>query len=241
MFFRRIAVLVCGFVVSTSTPALAQMAWTEKGFAALSTGVQIGTSDVSNTQSFDLYGETATLSSAQDIKGGLFFDGQFGYRVWRNLAVGVGVTFLQGKSEAGVTASVPDPIFTDRNRTTSVTATDLTRREIWYAAQLTWVMPLTDKIDVFFTGGPAMVQVQQELPTSGTVTEPGPSLSDVTVTNYNKNGLGFVVGADVRYMITPRFGVGALAKFSAATVEIVEGAKSDAGGFQIGGGVRIKF
>jgi hypothetical protein len=238
---RRLAVLVCGIVMSTATPAMAQMQWADKGFAAISAGIQVGTSDVTSTQTFDLYGETGSLLSQQDVKGGLFFDGQAGYRVWRNLALGVGVTFTQSKADATVTGSIPDPIVFDSPRSVSATATELTHRETWVAGLATWVMPLTDKIDVFISGGPAFVQVQQELPTGSTVAEPGPTLEDITLTSFSKSGIGFVAGVDLRYMITPRFGLGALAKFSAASVDLTDDTKIDVGGFQLGGGIRIRF
>lgn len=238
---RRLAVLACGLVLSSATPALAQVQWADKGFVNLSAGLQIGTSDVSSTQTFDLYGETATLASAQDVKGGLFIDGQAGYRVWRNLAVGVGVSFISSKSDAAITGSIPDPILFDSPRTATVTAADLAHRETWFAGLLTWAMPVTDKIDVFFSGGPAFVQVEQELPSAASVSEPGPTLTNVSVTKFSESGIGFVVGADLRYMITSRVGLGALAKFSAASVDLNESTKIDAGGFQLGAGVRIKF
>ena len=239
--FRRLAGLVCGFVFAAATPALAQNQWTDKAFLNLSAGLQIGTSDVTSVQQFDLYAEPGTLTSALDVKGGLFFDGHAGYRIRRNIAIGVGVSFVDGKSEATINASIPHPIFFDQPRSVGATAEELKHRETWFSALVTYVMPVTDKIDVFFSGGPAMVQVQQEIPTSATVTEPGPTLSAVGVTQLSESGIGFVVGADVRYMITNRIGLGAGAKFAAASVDLNEDTKIDAGGFQIGGGIRIKF
>ena len=238
---RRLAVLACGFVLLSATPALAQMQWTDKAFVNLSAGLQIGTSDVTSTQPFELYGETGSILSAQDVKGGFFVDGQVGYRVRGNLGVGVGVSFIQGKGDADITAEIPDPALFERHRTTSATATDLKHTETWIAGLLTWAMPVTDKIDVFFSGGPAFVQVEQEVPTTVTVTEPTPTISSVGVTKFSESGIGFVGGADVRDMVTHRIGVGVLGKFSAASVELADGTKVDAGGFQVGGGIRIKF
>ena len=238
---RRLAVLVCGLTFATATPALAQVQWTDKAFAGISAGIQVGTSGVTSTQTFELYGEEASLLSQQDVKGGLFFDGQFGYKVWNNVALGVGITYTQAKSDAALTGSLPDPVFFSSPRSATATVADLTHRETWYAALATWVMPVTDKIDVFVSGGPAFVQVQQELPSSATVTEPGPSITDVGVTKFSETGFGFVAAADMRYMITPRFGVGALAKFSASKVDIGEGTSMDVGGFQLGAGIRMKF
>lgn len=238
---RRLAVLVCGFTFATATPALAQVQWTDKAFAGISAGIQIGTSGVTSSQTFELYGEEASLLSQQDVKGGLFLDGQFGYKVWNNVALGVGVTFTQAKADAAITGSIPDPIFFSSPRAATATVADLTHREIWVAALATWVMPVTDKIDVFISGGPAFVQVQQELPSSATISEPGPSIGEVGLTSFSKSGIGFVAAADMRYMITPRFGLGALAKFSASKVDISEGTTMDVGGFQLGAGIRMKF
>ena len=50
-----------------------------------------------------------------------------------------------------------------------------------------------------------------------------------------------MVGADVRYMVTSRIGLGVMAKFATATVDLTDDVKMEAGGFQLGGGVRIKF
>ena len=238
---RRLAVLVCGIVLSSATPALAQMQWTDRGFLNLSGGIQTGTSDVGNTVTFDQYGETATLVTAQDVKGGPFFEVAAGYRVWRNLAVGASYTFLQSESDATLTGTIPDPILFDTLRNVSTSVTGLKHSESWIAGLLTWGLPITDKMDILLSGGPAFVTVEQELLTGAAVSEPGPTLTNVAATSLSESAIGFVVGADVRYMVTSRIGVGAMAKFATASVDLNDNAKLDVGGFQMGGGVRIKF
>jgi hypothetical protein len=225
----------------SAAPALAQTQSAERFFVNLSGGVQVGSADVTSVQPFELYGESGSLTSAQDVKGGLFFDGHLGYRLRPRIAVGVGVSFINGKADADVTASVPDPIVFDSPRLAGATASDLTHRETWVSGLVTYTLPLTSKIDVMVSGGPAMVAVQQEIPTAATVTEPGPVVGGITATTYKKSGIGFVVGADIRYMVTSRIGLGAVAKFAAGSVDVTEGTKVDAGGFQLGGGLRIKF
>ena len=238
---RRLAVLVCGIFLSSATPALAQMQWTDRGFLNLSGGIQSGTSDVGSTVTFDQYGETATLTTAQTIEGGPFFDIAAGYRVWRNLAVGASYTFLQSKSDGTVTGTIPDPILFDTLRNVSASATGLTHSQSWIAGLLTWGLPITDKMDILLSGGPAFVTVEQELLTGGAVSEPGPTLTNVTATQFSESAIGFVVGGDIRYMVTSRVGLGVLAKFATASVDLNDTTKLDVGGFQFGGGVRIKF
>ena len=180
---RRLAVLACGIVLSSATPALAQMQWTDKGFVSLSGGIQTGTSDVGNTVDFNIYGEDARLVTTQDVKGGALFDIAAGYRVWRNLAVGASYSFLQSKSDATITGSIPDPIVFDNLRSVTTTVTGLKHSESWIAGLLTWGLPVTDKVDVMLSGGPAFVTVEQELPTGASVTEPGPTLSNEAATS----------------------------------------------------------
>lgn len=236
---RRIAVIVCGIVLSSATPALAQMQWTDKGFASVSGGMQVGSPDVNTATTFDQYGETASMSSATDMKAGMFVDFQAGYRVWRNLAIGAGYTFVTAEGDSTITASVPDPILFDAPRSVSASATGLGRSESWISGLLTWGVPVTDKIDILISGGPAFVSISQDMPSSATVSEPGPSLA-VTATEQSESGIGFVAGADVRYMITSRLGIGVMGKFSAASVDFGDD-KVEAGGFQLGAGVRFRF
>ena len=46
-------------------------------------------------QSFPLYDETATVTSNQPIQSGVVFDVSGGYRVWRRVALGVGLSSVQ--------------------------------------------------------------------------------------------------------------------------------------------------
>ena len=66
------------------------MTWTDKGFFNLGGGVQAGSSDLTVNPPFELYGEAGSVETTQDVKGGGFFNVGAGYKVWRNLAVGVG-------------------------------------------------------------------------------------------------------------------------------------------------------
>lgn len=238
---RRLAALGCGALLLTATPALAQMQWADRAFVNISAGIQTGVPDVTSVQAFTLYEEEGSLTSSLDLKNGLLLDGQVGYRLTRNLAVGAVLTFIQGKSDAEILGSIPDPVFFSSPRAASASATGLTRREIWFAPTAVWMVPITDRIQVSVSGGPAVVQLAQELPTAVAVAEPGPTLSDATVTSLTGTGFGFVVGADARYMVTDRFGLGALARFASAAVDLGNDTDVDVGGFQFAGGLRIRF
>src|SRR5690606_34287751 len=145
---RRLVAFVCAGLLMSATPALAQMQWTDEGFLGISGGVQVGAPDVTTSSSFEQYGETATLDTSIDMKAGAFFDVQAGYRVWRNLAIGAGYTFVTGEGDATIDGSIPDPIRFDAPRAVSATASGLGRTEQWFSALLAWGIPVTDKIDI---------------------------------------------------------------------------------------------
>jgi len=218
------------------------MTWTDRGFVNVSGGYQAGSHDLGTQTSFTLYDETATVTTSQKVKGGGFFDVSGGYKVWRNLAVGIGFTRVSSKSDAAINASVPDPVFFDRPRTVSGSAADLVHVEKAVHFIATWMMPVTDKIDVGFQFGPSAITVKQDLVDSLTIAEPGPTVTGVTFRNEDKVVAGVNLGIDVTYMINKRYGAGAMARFTTGSANL-QGTtnKLTVGGFQIGAGGRVRF
>ena len=179
-----------------------------------------------------------------DVKGGGFFDISAGYKVWRNLAIGLGYSYAAGSSDAAIAASVPDPLVFDQLRPASTTVGSLDRTEQAVHLTGTWMVPVTDKIDVALAFGPTFFSVSQDVPAGAadTVTEPGPSISQVDVQGVDESAVGFHLGVDVTYLLTPRIGVGGLARYTRGSIDIANSSDGlDVGGLQIGAGVRIRF
>ena len=64
----------------------------------------------------------------------------------------------------------------------------------------------------------------------------------MAVDRVTKRTVGAHVGLDVAYMITKRFGVGGLARYTWGTADFAGATdKLTVGGFQIGGGLRARF
>jgi hypothetical protein len=234
--------LLCLVLCAAATPAHAQMQWTDKGFFNVSAGLQLGSQDLAVTTPFDIYGETGSVASTLDVKSGGFFDFGAGYKVWRNLAVGVSYSWTDAKSDSAIAASVPDPLIFDAPRQVSATASNVQHQEQAINITGTWMVPVTDKIDVAIAFGPTFFNVSQDVPNSVTVTEPGPSISTVGVEGVDESSVGFHLGVDVTYMVNKRFGVGGLARYSRGSIELANAADNlKVGGFQIGGGLRVRF
>lgn len=237
------AALFCLAMCAAVAPkASAQMTWTDKAFVNVTGGLQNGAHTIETASSFPIYEETATVSSSQRVTGGGYFDISGGYKVWRNLAIGVGYSWTDSKGDASITASVPDPLFFDRPRTVNASAAALNHTENTIHLTAVWMIPVTDKIDVAIGVGPAIFSVKQELPGTLTITEPGPTVTSVAITQEKKTAGGVDIGLDATYMINKRFGAGAMARYSTGSVKL-DGAteKLTVGGFQIGIGARMRF
>jgi hypothetical protein len=222
--------------------AHAQMQWTDKGFLNVNFGVQTGSQDLDTNTTFELYEEPATISSAQAVDGAPFFEVGAGYRVWRNLALGVAYSRLSSDSDVNISGSIPDPVFFDRLRPVSGAVSGAEHTQQAIHLQGVWMVPVTDKVDVGFGFGPTIFLVSQDVPSAVNVTEPGPSISSIDVNSADATTLGFHAGLDVTYLVTPRVGIGGTARYSWGSADI-EGATDNltVGGFQIGAGIRFRF
>ena len=234
--------LLCVAMCAAFAPrAGAQMTWTDKGFANLTGGVQVGSHTLDTNRTFDLYDEQGTVSSSQRVKSGGLFDLSAGYKVWKNLAIGGGYSWTSSKADATVVSSVPDPLFFDRPRSVGSTASGLKHTENVVNLMAVWMVPVTDEIDVGVSAGPSFFSVKQDIPGSVTATEPGPTVT-VATDRASKTTVGVNFGIDVAYLLNKRFGVGGLARYTWGAVDLAGGTdKLTVGGFQIGGGLRVRF
>jgi hypothetical protein len=234
-----LALVMCAFAAPA---AYAQMQWTDKGFLNVNVGAQVGSHDLATDTTFDLYRETGTLKTTQSVKGGGFFDFTGGYKVWRNLALGVGYTHTASDTDVAVSASIPDPLFFDAPRALTYSTSGSKHKENAVNISGTWMVPVTDKIDVDVAFGPTIFAVKQDVPRSISVSEPGPTVSSTTMSSESKSTVGIHFGFDVNYLITKRYGAGLVGRYSWGSVNLPGATKKlTVGGFQIGAGVRVRF
>ena len=222
-----------------AAPAEAQMKWTDRGFAAIDLGVQVGSKSFDTEGHFDLYEEAAILHTAREGKSGLFFDVRGGYKVWSNLLVGLGVSRVSNKADVTIDAALPHPVFHDQLRPMSLTVPDAKRTETALHISGTWMIPVTDKIDVGVLGGPSIFFIKNDTVTSLTVTEPTPTATG-NLESISETTVGFHVGVDVQYLLNKKYGVGGLFRYTRASSDFA-GFDLTAGGLQIGAGLRVRF
>lgn len=236
------AILALCLCAAPRTVSAQTMQWTDKGFATVNGGAQVGSHNLDSSSSFPLYDETATVNATQKVKGGGFFDIGGAYRVWgQNLLAGLSFSHTGSKSDASLTATVPDPIVFDKPRTVSSAQSGLKHSENTVHLAAIWMIPVANKLDVGVFAGPSIFAVSQEAVTSLTVSEPGPTVS-APVVKLSKTTVGANFGVDVQYMVDKKWGVGGIARYSVGSAGLSGLSKNlTVGGFQIGGGARMRF
>jgi len=246
-FPAAVAAVAAAFLVGAA-PASAQVQWIGRGFATVSTGIQTGSQTVTTVGSQEVYEETATFTARQDIGSGGFFEISGGYLVWRNLLLGAGYTRFSNSDSSTVEAAIPHPEDFDAFRTATTTADGLDHTEQAFHVTATWMIPITTKIEVGVFGGPSFFSVKQSYVSSVGFTEVGAPFTEVNldvpvVNEASESAVGFHLGADLTYLITPRIGVIGSIKFTGASPKFdeINGSEVDAGGAQFGIGLRYRF
>jgi hypothetical protein len=236
------ALLVCASNASAQTAA-ASTPSTNRIFLNANVGSQTKAIKDDESFTFSVYGEDGSAQFSREVKGGIFPDVMLGVRVKNNFYIAMQGSVRTASSDAPALVSVPDPIAFESPRVVTSTLTGLAHRELWASVLPTIVIPATKKIDVMLFGGPSLVQLEHEIASFSTsgIQEPGPTVS-FTRTTESRSVWGFLVGADVRYMFTDAVGAGAFARFQKATVNFPgTGLSLEAGGLQVGGGLRFRF
>jgi hypothetical protein len=218
------------------------MQWTDKGFISVNAGAQAGSHTLTSSSSFPLYDETATVDTSQKVKGGGLFDIGGAYRVWgRNLLAGVSFTHTSSKSDVTLNATIPDPIVFDKPRSVQSAQGGAKHSENAVHIDAIWMIPVANKLDVGIFAGPSIFTVKQDLVSTLTVGEPGPTVS-APLAEASKTSVGANFGADIQYMIAKKYGVGVLARYTVGKASLPGATeKLTVGGFQIAAGARVRF
>jgi len=196
-----------------------------------------------------VYEGTATLTPNYTVPTGAFFDGDVILHVSGGLGVDIGLSAFSKSQVAPIVGTIPHPILGNPPRPISGTVGPLERSEIVGRIDAAYVMS-AGWIDVAVSAGPSFFTVDQDLVTNVNFSE-SPSFDRVTFTGATVNSagatkLGFNAGVDVGVKLSKNVGVGAMVRYSHASMVFplansASGVNSDAGGTHVGGGVRLYF
>jgi hypothetical protein len=253
--FRFHAVAISTFAIVALLrpgPALAQQLVgppPAKYFVSASAVVQMADQRLSDSATFPLYDETARFDTVYDVDSGGGLEVGGGLYVWNNVGVGVTLGRVGGGGDARVDASLPHPVLFDAPRSAELlTGTDHSERAVH--VQVLWTIPIQERLDVTVGLGPSFHTVRQELVTEVQFAEGPEPFRSVTLTGTtqairSETAMGFNIGVDGVYMLTPRIGGGLTLRYSGASVDLPsaggDDVNVDAGGFQAAVGVRVRF
>ena len=234
--------------VTVARPVGAQT--TGRIFLSIDGTYQAGTEDFNDGASFPLYAETATFTTAYQLKPGPSFNISGSGLVMRRLAVGIAVSRFSRETPIAVSASLPNPFFFNRARPLSADVAGMYREERAVHVQVRALLPIqSPRLQAAVFGGPSFFTVTQDVLNQVGYTEAYP-YDTVTATNgqsanVSTSKTGFNAGADIGYFFSSHVGVGGLAQYSGTTIKLdsAGGDTVDAkvGGFQVGGGLRLRF
>ena len=184
--------------------------------------------------------ETAIYEATHSVGDSDGLDVSAGVRVFRNLAVGVGVTSLSTAGNTAFRSWVPDPVVGNRFEPGDASRA-FTHRQTGYHVQATWVIPVGGAVDIALFGGPSFFELREE--SAGEVAlfgiaDPG---HDATTTAVGGNA-----GVDITVRFGPYVGVGAQIGWTGASALVDlpwrdESQPITLGGVQAGGGLRLRF
>jgi hypothetical protein len=148
-----------------------------------------------------------------------------------------------------VTAAIPHPFFFRTPRSIDGAATQLRHEEIVTHLQAVYSIRPTARVDVAFGAGPSFFRVSQALVDGVTYSDAypydAPAFTSAASTRVSGRKTGYNAGTDVAIRLARHAGVGAAVRFSRARTALApaKGAAVtiDAGGLQVGGGVRLYF
>lgn len=247
------AAVLVGFV----RPCAAQAR--ERVSVAVSGASQLTRHPFNDRFTFDVNRESGSTDTRYPVEGGTAVDGSVSVRVWKGLGLGVGLTTLRRDVDTQITSRIPHPFFFAAARELDATA-GAPRTERSVHVQALYRLPLARALTLAVFGGPSFVRVEQDVVTPG----PGTALAagvrydeafpydSVTFRSANLqsargSGPAFHAGVDVAWMFNRNLGVGALARYTAVTVDLdlpPDGARRKsvaAGGAVAGGGLRLAF
>lgn len=243
-------------VAAQTADAATSPAPAERYYLNLSGGYQAKSQTISESGSFDIYEEDAQYTVRQEIKGGGLVDIAGGARfTWMGQRLGAGISYSQRvKTTDDITAdvTVPHPLFAAEPRSASVRAGGAGYSERAVHLQALWFVPVTVRFDVAFFIGPSFFSVDvdgasigPENVQEGAFPFDTVSLSGARISGRSDSAVGFNIGADGTYLVTRHIGGGLFLRYSRASVDVPAAGGGnigiDAGGFEVGGGVRVRF
>ena len=218
-------------------------------FIGVNGGSQTTSTDFADNVVFTEFVEQGDFDAAYGVGSDVIFDIGGGVRLPFDLGVGIGVSRFDTSDAVSLDARIPHPFFFDRNRPVAGSAPGLTRTETAVHVQVRWFAPVDDPLELSVFAGPTFFSVNQDLVTTVGFDQTYPfdvaSFASASTSEQSESAVGYNVGAEVAFFFSEVVGLGALVRFSGASVDLASEDAGvvpvDIGGVHVGGGLRLRF
>ena len=255
-------ITVAAALVLSAASASAQTAPAfERGWIDVNFGIAAAAEDAFAMRTTpEIFDEPADFRAEYALPRGASFDFGGGFMITPVFGVGVSFSGTAHEEVANLSARVPHPIFANTYASDSALTDEVLQRiEGGVNLQAMIVAVQTDRFRFRVFGGPTYFRVEQDAVTQIRYDQAFLFLQPVNaveITEFDSvrvegTGWGFHGGADASVFFNRIIGVGGFAKFSRGSVDLentLASASTDddvvsvkAGGFQVGGGLRLKF
>ena len=233
-------------VIIAATPMKVQR---DRGYLWLSGTHQLKSTAFTAATTFAQNGGTGTITTIYDGVHPSAVDFAIGGRVWRELSIGIAATWAAQLTDAAVSALVPSPVQPGNLRSVSGTATSIRHEEVGIHFDASWAAPAHGRYQAVIFAGPTLFRVKQGLVTGVTVNETPPfttaTFANAATVQTTRVRLGGNAGVEASVRLWKELGVGAMVRYSRATVPFSPAAGTDVslkvGGTQVGAGLHFRF
>lgn len=197
------------------------------------------------------YAETTTIRTSYEAKGAFGPDAALQVSLFRGLGVLVGFSSLNRDVSGTVDVSRPHPLYLGKPRSASAELSGYGAKETALHFDLAYAGS-RGRLDWSIFAGVTQFSVDADLLGVPTYTEAYPydelKIASTPSTTVKESKTGFNVGGrlDYRFGARGHFGAGVQARYSGASIELAAAgattpASYDAGGFEVGAGLRLFF
>ena len=217
-------------------------------FFAIGGGAQGASRAFADNVAFPLYDENGQFRARYSPPSASALDAMVGLRLSPRLVLAVALWRSTGLPDAAIGASVPHPFTYNAPRPTTADVV-VSRTENDGHLQLTWLVPVTRRVDVSIFGGPSLFFLRQDMVSALAFRETYPydtvAIAGIQSARRSKAGIGANAGVDVTGMVWRNIGVGVSARYARGSLTLSavnDGTISvQVGGAQVSGGLRLRF
>jgi len=239
---------LCGVIAFASDAGAQTLGWGNNGYVGINGLYQSTPITFTTTARPEINQEPGEVTTGHRIAPGPVFDLTASGHVKGRLGVIYAVSYRKQTELGQVTAALPHPFYFNQPRVVAGQAS-LKREDLALHVAGQWMVPVSDNVQVSLFGGPTYFRVAQDMVDGVNAEEAFPfdqaQYVSAAVTNEHASHVGYNAGGDVAFFFTRMLGVGVMARYSQATVQMPspEGGTSPVkvGGLQTGAGLRVKF